>query len=93
MTGNTLYRRCRWPAALALCIAAAPLQANEPAEAPLIFAASPRETPAEGLEVYQPMLDYLSKAIGKKIVYRHPGTWGVYRTEMVRGAYDLTTAR
>lgn len=89
VTENTLYRRCRWPAVLALCLAVAPLQANEPAEPTLVFAASPRETPEEGREVYQPILDYLSKAIGKKIVYRHPGTWGVYRTEMVRGAYDL----
>ena len=85
----SLYRGCGWLAALAMFIAAAPLQADDTAEPVLIFASSPRETPDEGREVYQPMLDYLSKAISKKIVYRHPGTWGVYRTEMVRGAYDL----
>lgn len=88
VTGNAPYRR-RWPAVLVLCLAVAPLQANESAEPTLVFAASPRETPEEGREVYQPILDYLSKAIGKKIVYRHPGTWGVYRTEMLRGTYDL----
>ena len=55
----------------------------------LVFTAPPRETPEQGQEIYQPIADYLSKVIGKKIVYRHPGTWGVYRTEMLKGSYDL----
>jgi len=55
----------------------------------LVFTAPPRETPEQGKEIYQPVADYLSKVIGKKIVYMHPGTWGVYRTEMLKGSYDL----
>ena len=55
----------------------------------LVFAAPPRETPQAGIEIYQPVADYLSKAIGKKVRYKHPGTWGVYRTEMLKGSYDL----
>lgn len=55
----------------------------------LVFTAPPRETPEQGQEMYQPIADYLSKVTGKKIVYRHPGTWGVYRTEMLKGSYDL----
>ena len=55
----------------------------------LVFTAPPRETPEQGKEIYQPIAEYLSKVIGKKIVYRHPGTWGVYRTEMLKGSYDL----
>lgn len=55
----------------------------------LIFTAPPRETPEEGQEIYGPIAEYLSQVIGKKIVYRHPGTWGVYRTMMLRGEYDL----
>jgi ABC-type phosphate/phosphonate transport system substrate-binding protein len=55
----------------------------------LVFTAPPRETPEQGKEIYQPIAEYLSKVIGKKIVYQHPGTWGVYRTEMLKGSYDL----
>ncbi len=56
---------------------------------PLVFSAPPRETPVRGKEIYGPIADYLSKVLGRKVVYRHPGTWGVYRTEMLRGAYDI----
>lgn len=55
----------------------------------LVFTAPPRESPEAGMEIYQPVADYLSKAIGKKVVYKHAGTWGVYRTEMVKGGYDI----
>ena len=55
----------------------------------LVFTAPPRETPKQAQEMYQPIADYLSKVIGKKIVYRYPGTWGAYRTEMLKGGYDL----
>lgn len=55
----------------------------------LVFTAPPRETPETGIEIYQPVADYLSQAIGKKVRYKHPGTWGVYRTEMLKGSYDI----
>lgn len=55
----------------------------------LIFTAPPRETLDEGKKIYQPVADFLSKALGKKIVYQHPETWGLYRTKMLNGSYDL----
>lgn len=55
----------------------------------LVFTAPPRESPEAGIEMYQPVADYLSQAIGKKVKYKHPGTWGVYRTEMLKGSYDI----
>lgn len=55
----------------------------------LVFTAPPRETPEAAQEIYQPVAAYLSQSIGKKIVYRHPGTWGVYRTQMLQGKYDI----
>lgn len=55
----------------------------------LVFTAPPRETPETGIEIYQPVADFLSQAIGKKVRYKHPGTWGVYRTEMLKGSYDI----
>jgi ABC-type phosphate/phosphonate transport system substrate-binding protein len=56
---------------------------------PLVFTAPPRETPEEGERVYKPIADYLSQAIGKRIVYRHSPTWGMYRTEMLAGNFDI----
>src|SRR5688500_13214269 len=55
----------------------------------LVFTSPPRETPEEGERSYKPLVEYLSKAIGKPVVYKHPGTWGVYRTEMLAGKYDI----
>jgi ABC-type phosphate/phosphonate transport system substrate-binding protein len=55
----------------------------------LIFTAPPRETPDEGKKIYQPIAEFLSKALGKKVVYQHPETWGLYRTKMLNGSYDL----
>ena len=55
----------------------------------LVFTAPPRETPEAGVEMYQPVANYLSQVIGKKVRYKHPGTWGVYRTEMLKGSYDI----
>lgn len=55
----------------------------------LIFTAAPRETPEEGNKIYQPIAALLSKALGKKIVYQHPENWGLYRTKMLNGSYDL----
>lgn len=55
----------------------------------LVFTAPPRESSESAAEIYQPVADYLSKAIGKKIKFKYPGTWGVYRTEMLKGSYDI----
>lgn len=55
----------------------------------LVFSAPPRETEVEGQRIYQPIADYLSRIIGKPVVYRHPRDWLTYQTEMQRGGYDL----
>jgi ABC-type phosphate/phosphonate transport system substrate-binding protein len=55
----------------------------------LVFTSPPRETPEEGEALYKPIAEYLSATTGKKIVYKHPGTWGLYRTEMLNGDYDI----
>jgi ABC-type phosphate/phosphonate transport system substrate-binding protein len=67
----------------------APVTAASFSEDALVFSAPPRETPAEGAAIYNPVAEYLSGIIGRKIVYKHPGTWGVYRSEMLKGSYDL----
>jgi len=55
----------------------------------LIFTSAPRESAIDGAKIYGPVADYLGKVLGKKVVYRHPGTWGAYRSEMLRGDYDI----
>ncbi|HSD98004.1 MAG TPA: PhnD/SsuA/transferrin family substrate-binding protein [Sulfuricaulis sp.] len=55
----------------------------------LVFTAPPRESPEDAQQIYQPVAAYLSQTIGKKVVFRHPGTWGVYRTQMLQGKYDI----
>lgn len=55
----------------------------------LILTAAPRETPEEGVKVFGPVAEYLSQVTGKKIIYKHPGNWGVYQGQMQKGAYDL----
>ncbi len=59
------------------------------AEEEYIFSAPPRETGENETEVYQPIADYLSKATGKKIVYKHSDNWLSYQEEMRKGSYDL----
>jgi ABC-type phosphate/phosphonate transport system substrate-binding protein len=55
----------------------------------LVFSAPPRETEEEGNRIYKPIAEYLSRIIGKTIVYKHPSNWLTYQTEMQRGSYDL----
>ena len=55
----------------------------------LVLSAPPWESPERGAQLYRPVAEYLSQVIGRKIVYKHPGTWGVYRSEMQNGNYDL----
>lgn len=55
----------------------------------LVFTAPPRETPEDAELTYKPIADYLSGVIGKRVVYKYPSTWGLYRTEMLNGSYDI----
>ncbi|MBI3575135.1 MAG: PhnD/SsuA/transferrin family substrate-binding protein [Gammaproteobacteria bacterium] len=55
----------------------------------LTFGAPPREAYEIGREIYQPVVEYLSRVTGKRVVYRQPGNWLTYQTEMLKGGYDL----
>jgi ABC-type phosphate/phosphonate transport system substrate-binding protein len=68
---------------------AAPAPANLPDSSEYVFSAPPRENVEEGKRIYGPVAEYLSQATGKHIVYRHPGTWGVYQGAMQHGNYDI----
>lgn len=55
----------------------------------IVFSAPPREPYEVGREIYQPIVEYLSRVTGKRVVYRQPGNWLTYQTEMLKGGYDL----
>jgi len=64
-------------------------QALAPEAEILTLSAPPRDSEDEGRRRFEPLAQYLSKTLGKKVVYRHPGNWGVYQGAMQKGAYDL----
>jgi ABC transporter, phosphonate, periplasmic substrate-binding protein len=56
----------------------------------LVFTSPPRENSAESSEnIYEPVAQYLSRLIGKKVVYHNPGNWLQYQKEMRDGKYDI----
>lgn len=54
-----------------------------------IFSAPPRGSAVAEAKVYEPVARYLSKVLGKKVIYQHPGDWLSYQTNMQKGAYDI----
>jgi len=55
----------------------------------LVFSAPPRDDKDTETKVYGPIAQYLSKSIGREVVYRFPGNWLTYQNEMRKGAYDI----
>lgn len=67
-----------------LVFAFSPCQADDG----YVFTAPPRETPSEGKKIYEPIADLLTKAVGKKWTYRHPGNWLKYVKMVVNDEAD-----
>jgi ABC-type phosphate/phosphonate transport system substrate-binding protein len=55
----------------------------------LVLSAAPREESAEADAIFTPVAEYLSTVLGKKVVFKHAGNWGVYQGLMQKGAYDI----
>jgi hypothetical protein len=56
----------------------------------LLLTAPPRDVGGgDEQAVYGPVAEYLSSITGKKIVYKHPGDWLSYQSDMRKGAYDV----
>ena len=66
----------------------AAIQLSTPREE-LVFSAPPRGTLAEETAAYQPVVDFLSQVIGKKVVYQHSDNWLSYSKGMTEGKYDI----
>lgn len=59
------------------------------ASKPLTLSAPPRGSEEEGRARFQPIAEHLSSVLGRKVVYRHPGTWGAYQAAMQAGELDI----
>ena len=59
------------------------------AVADVVFVAPPREKLEKGKQVYEPLVYELSKALGEKVVYKHPTNWTEYAKDMRAGKYDI----
>ena len=55
----------------------------------LILTGPPRETPEKGMKMYGPIAAHLSKTLGVKVTYVHPGNWLKYQREMRNDKYDI----
>lgn len=54
-----------------------------------IFSASTNAGYAESVAMYQPIADYLTRATGKRFVYRHSANWLSYSKDLANNTYDL----
>ena len=59
------------------------------ANSPLVFSAPPRGSQAEEVAIYEPIVQLLSKVIGKKVEYKYSDNWLSYSKEMTEGRYDI----
>jgi len=55
----------------------------------LILSAPPRGTAAKEKAIYEPIAEFLSKTIGKKVTFKYSDNWLSYSKGMVQGAYDV----
>lgn len=54
-----------------------------------VLTSPPRESKEAGKEFYGPLADYLTKVLGTKITYKHPGSWLRYQRSIKRNEYDI----
>lgn len=55
----------------------------------LIFTAPPRETPEKAKQIFQPIADYLSIALGQRVVYKYSDNWLTFQSDMQKDLYDI----
>ena len=68
---------------------ATPEKALKNANSDLVFSAPPRGSYQEEIAIYQPIVDLLSKVIGRKVTYQYSDNWLSYSKDMTDGSYDI----
>ncbi|WP_245795266.1 PhnD/SsuA/transferrin family substrate-binding protein [Thioalkalivibrio denitrificans] len=59
------------------------------AQGPLVLTAAPRENPEQGMQLYGPLAQRMSEALGREVQYRHPGNWLAYQRDMRNEVFDI----
>lgn len=72
-----------------LCFAIATFISNSAFAQDLILSAPPRENKQAGQKLYQPLASFLTKQLGKKVKYVHPGNWLTYQNTIRADGYDF----
>ena len=62
---------------------------NGIAYAELILSAPPRESPAAGQKMYGSLAEQLSRLLGTRVSYHHPGNWLRYQVDMRHNRFDI----
>lgn len=70
--------------AFILTAAASPAAARD-----LVLTAPPRESAEKAAEIFLPLAEYLTQALGRKVVYRFSDSWHTYQIGMHKDAYDI----
>jgi len=59
------------------------------AQSELVLSAPPRDSAEDGMKRFGPMAEFISRKLGRKVVYKHPGSWGAYQADLQSDAYDF----
>ncbi|MFN2349405.1 MAG: PhnD/SsuA/transferrin family substrate-binding protein [Thioalkalivibrio sp.] len=66
-----------------------PVAAQLGAQEELVLTSAPRESVQEGQALYEPLARRFGEALGRAVVYRHPGNWLAYQRDVKNDAYDI----
>ena len=55
----------------------------------LVLTAPPRESAEKAAEIFQPIVEHLTRALGRKVVYKFSDNWLTYQSGMHKDAYDI----
>lgn len=55
----------------------------------IVLTAPPREAEQKAKELFQPIAEYLSRVLGKPVVYKFSDNWLSYQSDMQKDMYDI----
>ena len=55
----------------------------------LVLTAPPRESEQKAREIFQPIADYLTRALKRPVTYKYSDNWLTYQSEMQKDLYDI----
>ncbi len=55
----------------------------------LVLTSPPRESEQKAREIFQPIADYLTRALNRPVKYKYSDNWLTYQSEMQKDLYDI----